>query len=229
MSAVAHVRQEQLTRSLLWAGASAPLVVGILLVVGAAVTPGYSHVSDTVSQLAARGAPHPEVTQSGLVLWGLLLEGFAWGLYRRARRLREAKAVLILLLISGASVQLAAFVRDDPNIDTAPSTIEGAIHGLLASIAFLCLICAIALFSRRLCAALGAKRFKQFSLGIAAAISIIGLVFELQVFQQVEGLLQRLIYTLFVVWMEVILFGWAGLARRQRSGARDGRSPAGGR
>jgi hypothetical protein len=213
MRAAESVRQERLTRSLLWAGASAPVVVGIFLLIGATSTPGYSHLSDTVSQLAARGAPHPEVTQFGLLLWGLFLEGFAWGLYRRSRRPRGAKALMILLVIAGASVQLAAFVRDDPNIDAAPSTIEGAIHGLLASIAFLCLIGSITMFARNLRSALGAERLRRFSFSIAASISIIGLVFELQLFQQVEGLLQRLIYTLFVVWMEVILFGWAGLAR----------------
>jgi hypothetical protein len=226
MRPVESVRQERLTRSLLWAGASAPLAVGVFLLIGAASTPGYSHLSDTVSQLAARGAPHPEVIQSGLLLWGLFLEGFAWGLYRRSRRPRGAKALMILLLISGASVQLAAFVRDDPNIDTAPSTIEGAIHGLLASIAFLCLIGAIAMFARNLCTVVGTERFRTFSFRMAAAISIIGLVFELQLFQQVEGLLQRLIYTLFVVWMEVILFGWARLARPPGPAPRGDPAPA---
>jgi hypothetical membrane protein len=215
-AAWAPPRNEVLTRSLLWVGAMAPPVVVAFALLGAAVTPGYSHVSDTVSQLAAREAPHPGVMQLGLLLWGLLLEGFAWGLYR-SRRGRGAKAVMMLLLISGASVQLAALVRDDPNIHGAASTVEGAVHGLLASIAFLSIVAAIVMFSRHMCADSGSNTVRRFSFRIATAIAIIGLVFELQVLQQVEGLLQRLIYALVVLWMEVILFGWAGLARRRQS------------
>lgn len=139
---------ERLTRTLLWGGALGPLLVSAFLIAGAAVTPGYSHLSDTVSQLAARGAPHPEVIQIGLVLWGALLEGLGWGLFRRLGPGPGPRAVQTLLTVSGAAIQLAAFVRDDPNVASAPSTLEGGVHGLLASLAFLGLFAAMVVFAR---------------------------------------------------------------------------------
>ena len=51
-------------RDFLWGllafcGVAAPIILIVLIVVGAAVTIGYNHVSEPISQLAATGSPHP--------------------------------------------------------------------------------------------------------------------------------------------------------------------------
>lgn len=142
------LRTDRLERALLWMGALAPILVAVIVLASASLTPGYSHVSDTISQLGAREAPHPMLIQIGLVGWGLLLEGLAWGLYRRLGKGSGARSVLVLLMVSGASVQLAAIIRDDPNVPSAASTIGGAVHGFLATLAFAGLLAAIVAFAR---------------------------------------------------------------------------------
>lgn len=209
---------DRLTRALLWGGALAPFLVAAFVLAAAAVTPGYSHLSDTVSQLAARGAPHPELIETGLVLWGLLLQGFAWGVFRRSGKGTGARVVAALLTLSGAAVQLAAFIRDDPNVETARSTLAGAVHGLLASLAFVALLGGIFVFARTVRTNPGSRRIARFSLRVAVLGLFLGSIFELQLLQSIEGLLQRFVYALFALWLEVIIIKWLRLPRASVSG-----------
>jgi len=45
----------------------------IFIVVAAAVTPGYSHVSNTVSQLGSQDRPYPWIMNTGFIIYGLLI------------------------------------------------------------------------------------------------------------------------------------------------------------
>jgi Protein of unknown function (DUF998) len=196
--------RERLTQGLLWCGALAPAIAAASVFIGASLTPGYSHLADTVSQLAAKGAPHPEVIQTGLVLWGLLLEGFAWGAYRRLRGVSGARAFALALVLSGCAVQLAAFVRDDPNLASAPSTVAGAIHGSLATVAFLALLGAIFLFARMPHTDRRSHSIARVSSRFVLFGLIIGTLFEVQLAQPIEGSLQRLFYALCAAWLVLV-------------------------
>jgi Protein of unknown function (DUF998) len=220
-------RSDRVTRELLWVGALAPVPVVIFALVTASGTAGYSHLSETVSQLAAKAAPHAATMRIGLVVWAVQMEAFAWGFFRRARTVDGSRAIVRLLLIAGVSIQLAAVVPDDLDALHGPATIRGDLHGIFASIAFLCLLGAIVVFARRTAKASGPGWIRSFSLYIAAAIALTGLIFELQVIQSIEGLLQRVIYGLFVVWMEVVIFGWLLLGRNVPARARHTYLPRG--
>jgi hypothetical protein len=199
---------ERITRAVLWSCAATPfLVVGSILA-ATSVTPGYQTVSDTLSQLATKGAPHPWVIGVGLVLAGLMLEGFAWALYRRLADRVRARRIGVLVVVSGLAIQVAAFVHDDPNELGAPSTISGAIHGALASIAFAGLIVALFTFTRAMGSERGFGRVTGFSFRIGVACAVVGSVFEIQVVQSIEGLLQRVFVTMFAIWIEVVIFGF---------------------
>lgn len=196
------------TRIVLWWCAATPLLVLGLIVAATSVTPGYDSISDTLSQLAARGAPHPWVIAVGLVYAGLMLEGFAWALYRRLADRGRARRIGLLIAASGLAMQVAAFIPDDQNGPNAPSTISGAIHGGLASVAFAAMIIALFTFVRAIGREEGFARVTAVSFRIGLICAVIGGIFEIQVVQSIEGLLQRVFVTLFAVWIELVIFGF---------------------
>ena len=200
--------QERAERVVLWWCAATPFLVVAFVLAATVLTPGYDTVSDTLSQLAAKGTPHPEVIAVGLVLAGVMLEGFAWALYRRIADRSRARRIGLLIAVSGFAIQIAAFVHDDPNVPGAPSTISGAIHGALASIAFAAMIVALFTFVRAMAREPGSARVADLSFRIGVACAAVGSVFEIQVIQSIEGLLQRVFVTLFAIWIEVVIFGF---------------------
>jgi hypothetical membrane protein len=73
-------------RALLLAGLAAPVVLIVAGVVAGDFEPGYSHVSQFVSELGAAGAAHQKVfNYAGLLATGLLTVLFALGMYLRVK------------------------------------------------------------------------------------------------------------------------------------------------
>jgi hypothetical membrane protein len=210
----------RLERAVASACAVAPVAVVATIALATRMTPSYSSVSDTLSQLAVAGRPHPEMIGGGLLAAGMMLLGFAWTLHRRIVDRTRANRIGVSIAVAGVAVVGAAIVRDDPNGPHGPATVAGAIHGSLASLAFLSLILALFTFARATRAERGQRRLADLSVRIGVACAIIGVIFEIQVVQQVEGLLQRIFIALFVVWMEVVIFRYL-----LRPGARDERPP----
>jgi hypothetical membrane protein len=207
-------------RLVLWWCAATPLLVLGSILAATSVTPGYDTTSDTLSQLAVKGTPHPWVIAIGLALAGLMLQGFAWAIHRRLHDRVRADRIGVLIAISGLAIQIAAFVHDDPHVPGAPSTMSGAIHGGLATIAFGSLIVALFTFVRAMGSEHGYARVAAYSFRIGVVCAVVGGIFEIQVVQSVEGLLQRAFVTLFAIWIEVVIFGFL-LAKRAVPGPSD--------
>jgi hypothetical membrane protein len=182
------------------------MAVIAMIVLATRLTPKYSSVSDTLSQLAVAGSPHPEIIDAALLVSGSMLIGFAWVLHRRVVDRRRANRIGSLIAVAGIAVVGAAIVHDDPNAPHGSATIAGAIHGSLASLAFLSLIFGLFTFSRASRAERGQRWLADLSVRIGVTCAVVGAVFEIQVVQQVEGLLQRIFITLFVAWMEIVIF-----------------------
>ena len=104
-------------RSLLAAGIVSPLVYLGAVVLGGAVTPGYSHVSEHASNLVRSGAPHKGVLDPLFVVYNILTLVFAAGLFtvagdRPANRRRTAGTPAGLLERSAEAAGSAGLVTD---------------------------------------------------------------------------------------------------------------------
>ena len=122
-------------RALLWGllavcGVAAPVILIVLIVVGAAVTSGYNHVSEPISQLAATGSPHPGWMNTGFITFGIMMLGFGFVLYRSARNHRSAWLVLLLYVLHGIGFLLGGIFSDDPRTAESMSTAEGILHNV---------------------------------------------------------------------------------------------------
>jgi len=189
------------TRWLLLCGVLAPPVLAVFVIAAAAVTPGYSHLSDTVSQLGARGRPHPEVMNAGFIVYALLLSGFAHGLYRHLGRSTGARAVWLLLTICGLTIILSAIFQDDSMALGDVTTLEGILHGVFAQIAFFALVIGMTVFARVVYLKPEWRCFTQFSLAVVVLNLVLSLMFLIEVATPVEGALQRSFFGLSLAWL----------------------------
>ncbi len=185
------------------AGALAgPALVGFILA-AAASTPGYSHLSETVSQLGALGRPHPEIMSVGFGVFGALVCLFAAGVRGALPEGRGRTSAWLGLLIFGAAVALTGIFQDhDLRDGVAPST-EGDLHTLFATVAVLGLLIAL----------LGTTRASNLPkpLGrasLVAFVAVLGLGAASVVSPgDIVGLVQRALYAVTVIWMAAVSIG----------------------
>ncbi len=122
-------------RDFLWGllafcGVAAPIILIALIVVGAAVTSGYNHASEPISQLSATGSPHPGWMNTGFVTYGIMILGFGFVLYRSVRNHRFAWLVLLFYVLHGVGFLLGGIFSDDPRTAESLSTAEGILHNV---------------------------------------------------------------------------------------------------
>jgi hypothetical membrane protein len=122
-------------RDFLWGllafcGVAAPIILIVLIVVGAAVTSGYNHVSEPISQLAATGSPHPGWMSTGFITYGIMILGFGLVLYQSVRNHRFAWLVLLFYVLHGIGFVLGGVFSDDPRTPESVSTVTGILHNV---------------------------------------------------------------------------------------------------
>ena len=200
MSESAPHADSRLTRALLWCGVAAPISLVVFVVWAAAVTPDYSHMANTISQLAAQGRPHPEIMGAGFVVFGLLVDGFAWGLYRTLGRSGGTIAMLAGLLVFGMSVALSGFAQDYNQSPDVPHNLEGHLHSIFAQIAVIGLLVGMFFLARSAHQRPGWRIIPGVSVAAAVTVTGFGLLFTLLP-ASVQGLLQRGLYGATLLWL----------------------------
>jgi hypothetical membrane protein len=188
---------------LLWCGIAAPLSLIVFVVWAAAVTPDYSHVANTISQLAAQRRPYPAIMGAGFVVFGLLVDGFSWGLYRTMGRTGGTTAMLVGLLVFGTSVTLSGFAQDYNELPDVPHNLEGHLHSIFAQIAVIGLLVGMFFQAR------SAHRRPEWQIipgiSIAAAVAVTGFGLMFTVLPaSIQGLLQRGLYAVTLLWLAVV-------------------------
>lgn len=197
-------KDDRVSRWLLLCGVIAQPVVVVFVIAASLVTPGYSHLSETVSQLGIHGRPHPEVMNTGFIIYGLLINGFAYGLYRRLGRHTGAKAVWLLLGIFGTGILLSGIFQDDPRALSAVTTMEGALHPIFAVIAFLAVVIGVVVFARIVYLNPAWRGFMPFSVAIVVLNLVLSVMFLIEALDPVHGLIQRCLFAISMVWIEAV-------------------------
>src|SRR5215218_3845151 len=129
----ARAQSVWLTRALLACGLLAPVITVTGIANMAARTPGYSHVSDTVSDLAAQGVPDAGIMVAGIVTVGILIDAFAYGL----SRVIDPGGVVIWAALSvfGTAAAVSGLAQDYSEEPGSPRNLEGFLHNTFAIIA----------------------------------------------------------------------------------------------
>jgi hypothetical membrane protein len=192
-------------RRLLLAGLAAPVVLAVAVVVAGRFEPGYSHLSQYVSELGAVGASHRKVfSYGGLLLSGLLTVVFALGMYLLARPRPWFVASSVLVALAGLGRLAAGVFPCDEGCAMNDMSFPATFHALAGFIAltggaFAPLILAMGLRGRR--------QRKLFSLSVGlggASLLLVPILFGLGKALPYVGVIQRLILAAFYMWVVAV-------------------------
>ncbi len=122
-------------------GLLAPIVYVIAVIIGGLLWPGYSHVSQYVSELIGSGAPTKQLLDPIFAIYNLLTVAFAFGLYQAVRAEVQHRRKLVgsigelILLAEGLFGFATLFFPQDPFNVQITST--GVMHIVLAGLSSL--------------------------------------------------------------------------------------------
>ena len=157
-----------LQRALLVCGIVSTVLYAATDILGGTSYPGYSFTSQTISELAAVGAPSKPLVDPLFLLYPVLVLAFAVGVLRKTTNAKRELRVTSVLLITYALVALAS----------APFSMQQRGAGGLTTnaphIIFMSLIVLLLLFTMGFGAYALGRRFRIYSLGTLIAVIVFG-------------------------------------------------------
>lgn len=194
-------------------GLAGLILMVVMVVLAGALTPGYSHVAQYISELGARGAPQEVLFRlAGFMPTGVLLLAFCLFAHRALPRSRGTTLALIGLAVYAAGYLVAAAFPCDFGCRPAKPSTSQLIHDLGGGIGYLLAPACLLTLARAARDWPGAGRM-VIAGHAAAALALVGL-FTLESTSPAAGLSQRL--------LEVAVLGWSAMcgAYLARQGAK---------
>jgi hypothetical membrane protein len=193
-----HSRPNRMVRYLSAAGIVGPLLyTGTWLVLGF-LDPAYSHVRDPISDLSAIGAPYAAVMTFIIVMFAILTVGFAVGLHLGLPPGSwVGPAALVIAAIGYVGIALAP-------LDLANYGDNNVPHTIAASVTVFALMLAPVLHFPRLRRGTSWRNLGRYSVATTVAAFAFAILASLPAFADREGLMQRLVLLVVLVWMVVI-------------------------
>jgi hypothetical membrane protein len=186
-------------------GALALPVLALSILAATLVTPGYSHVTDTISHLGGREGPRPWVFNTGFFLGGLLVWGFAYGFARQFGASTWGKLLTALLVINATTAIFAAIFESTWGAAPLDASVVGdSIHEIAARASFTALTTAMVLFPVVVWQRPEWRGVLWLFLALAISAVLFGLLFLFEVFAEYSGVIQRVFFAMCCIWLEVV-------------------------
>ncbi|MGH2572129.1 MAG: DUF998 domain-containing protein [Actinomycetota bacterium] len=157
------------TGLLAWAGIVGPILFTVAFVLQALFRPGYSHVAEPVSALAA--GPNGWIQNANFLVFGLLVIVFALGLHLGMRPTRRGVAGPALLALSGVGLMLAGLFPWA--LDARGDYIVPPAHVVGAYTAFLPAGLGLIVLSRRMARDQSWRSLASYSIGSGIVVAVL--------------------------------------------------------
>ena len=222
MDSTRKARDLGIEKVLVWAGAAAGAVYTGVVVVGGAITPGYSHVGQHVSSLYQAGAASAAPISAGFLVYNACVVGFGVGVAKLASRLGQPRRRIgiaggVALVLTGAAGLLDVVFPQDP-IGAAITT-TGTMHIVFAGVASVLTLVAIGLVATWALARPSLRTFGWYSvlsLVVIAASGPLAAIATADLWPTM-GLVERVPIFGFIQWAVVCSFVLAAHAKRLRA------------
>jgi len=185
---------------LLACGVASVPVMAAFVVTATLLAPGYSHVSEAMSRLGTSIMPHPEIMNTGMMVYGLMVILFVLGLHRLFSRLRGASAFRYCLSLFGFGIVLAGIFPMDLS-EAGSTSLEGILHASFTGLAYASLMLGVLLFARTVSRLKAWRRFSWATIGVVVLSGVIACLFFFGNFDAFSGLLQRLLFGVPALWL----------------------------
>ena len=202
-----HASQDRLLRPLALCGIAAPILFAILVTVGGSISEGYSHVTQTVSELGGIEAEHPLLQNINFFVVGVLFIALAFGLHRGIGGGRGSILGPVLIGVFAISSAIGNGLLPC-DLSCKSESLTGSMHIVTGLGGFLAAIAGIFVISRRLKGDPHWHSFFRFS-RIASMVTLASLLIWIGVGEAAElgsvrGVLQRVFIAVLFTWTEVM-------------------------
>jgi hypothetical membrane protein len=178
------------------------MMMAIIIVVGQ-ITPDYNPVSETISQMGARERPYSVVLNSSYIIYGMIIIGIVYSLYRKLFHTNMIKTLAVLLVIHAVGSIFLAVFPDKPDTSGGYFS-ENIIHNTFSGISYIALLLGILIYSM---AALKVKSTKIIAIAGIAVVSInlaMPLINVVNYLNEISGILQRFFIFCSFSWIIVL-------------------------
>jgi hypothetical membrane protein len=197
-------------KALKFSGILAPIIYVLTVLVGGLLWPGYSHLSQYVSELIGSGAPNKQFLNPLFGLYNLLTLAFAIGLFQIVRSQQQNQHKLagtigaLALLAEGLFGFLTLFFPQDPL--SAQITSTGVMHIVLAGLSSLTTMLAMLLMGFWFNATPRLRAYGVYSFVSVAVVFVFGGLAAATGGSQnpLTGLIERVTIGGFLQWLFVI-------------------------
>ncbi len=197
---------------LMLCGILAPVVYVLTVILGGIIRPGYSHISQAVSDLIATAAPNKSLLDPLFALYNILVIAFALGLLQHVRNDHQNRRILIgtigaLILVAQGIFGLATLFFPEPAGGTSVAiTSTGAMHIIFAGLSSLTTMIAILLLGFWFKNSQHLRRYGLYSFFSVSAVFLTGglAAFSVATQSPVAGLVERITIGGFIQWVFVI-------------------------
>jgi len=194
----------RLSRYLAICGILAPLAATAFVLAGALVTPGYDHILNTISQLSAIDAPHPEWMNTGFILYGSLMIGLSFAVRKCLAPRTGTTIVWLMIIIHGVGVILTAVFPYNAAITEGIHSLKDAAHHLVSIVACVAFIVGMLVMARMVWAETawyGVTRLSLLAIGVVSILFVFSLI---PFFRDVNGLMQKISALAMFIYIEAL-------------------------
>lgn len=190
-------------RLLMLLAALAPPYYVVMGVIATLTQPGYSSVSQTMSQLGATTAAQPWIISSAFIGYAVLVQALGPLLQREVGYGKQGRFLWLLVLVYGAGGALAAFFPVGGNGIVLYQIDQDMAHSIGARLSFagilsLCVITPVLLRNRK-----DWQQWRLFSYAVFVATLLLVVPFELDAWEGKRGVLQRGFFVTTMAWVLV--------------------------
>src|SRR5215467_14021021 len=207
------MQTDSLRRVFGWSAVAGPVLFTAAWLLAGLVQDDYGPRREDISALAALDAQHAWITIAGIVALGLSLVALGLGLAGAIDDGRSATVGAILLVVAGLMFVVAGVARDDcsselqackKRVDAGDVSWHHTVHDNVGIAVFLVLVLAPLVLARAFRRDRRWRNLRRYSLVTGALTLVLLLVFGGGSFSGWNGLAERILVTIPLVWIAVL-------------------------
>lgn len=179
-------------------GIISPLLYLTMVIVGGALIPGYSHITETVSELLVAGAPNRSLLATLMISSSVLGILFPIGLHRGINEGKGSKVGPVFLIIASVLGIFTTYFPQDPG--GPPLTFAGTVHVVLIIPMVILSLGAFIAFWRRLKSDSLWSGYDRYSLITFIVAIPLGVISAVSLDSPYVGLLERISVAVILQW-----------------------------
>lgn len=192
-------------------GIISPLLYLIMVIVGGVLIPGYSHITETVSELLVAGAPNRSLLATLMISSSVLGILFPIGLHRGINEGKGSKVGPAFLIIASVLGIFTTYFPQDPG--GPPVTFAGTVHVVLLIPMVILSLGAFIAFWRRLKSDSLWSGYDRYSLITFIVAIPLGVISAVSLDSPYVGLLERISVAVILQWSFVMAIKLFRLSR----------------